>query len=150
MAATVGYSAFTKSTTGITDNTATDVLSVSVPNVTLAASLLVTLTGSLGAGGAVGAYEATGTVAYRISIAKRAGAAAVVTASSAFGSAMANVAGAATITVTAAASAIAGGTGANTFTVKATIAKGSGSSAAHVCSVHAELVDASGGGVKIS
>jgi len=121
-----------KAVTAIADATPTDVLTVTVPNSVQTASLKVTLKGALGAGGAIGADEATGNVTYDIAIARTAGVNAVAVASAAYGSAMANVAGAATITVTAAVSAIAGAVGAvNTFTVQVTITKGSGASAAN-------------------
>ena len=140
-----------KNVTGIADNTATAVLTVSIPNAAHSASLRVRLVGALGASGAIGAREATGTVAYDIAITRTAGVNAVVTASSAYGSGMANVSGAATITVTAAASAIAGAVGAvNTFTVDVTINSGSGSSAAHNCMVIAELANVVASGVTMA
>lgn len=140
-----------KAVTGIADNTATGVLTVTVPNAAHSASLRVRLVGALGAGGAIGAREATGTVSYDIAITRTAGVNAVVTASSAYGSGMANVAGAATITVTAAASAISGAVGAvNTFTVDVTINSGSGVSANHTCLVIAEIANAAASGVTIA
>jgi hypothetical protein len=149
--AALSNSVLVKNVTAIADNTATAVLTVSIPNAAHAASLRVRLVGSLGAGGAIGAREATGTVAYDIAIARTAGVNAVVTASSAYGSGMANVAGAATITVTAAASAISGAVGAvNTFTVAVTINSGSGSSANHNCMVIAELANVVASGVTMA
>ena len=150
MASTTGVKYFTKNVTAIADNTATAVLTVAIPNQNLRAQVMVQLVGSLGAGGAVGVNEATGTVSYNIGIAKRTGVAAVVTAGTAYGSGMASLAGAATITVTAAASSIAGGTGANTFTVNVTIAKGSGSSDNHTCDVLAQVFDPGLKGVTVS
>jgi hypothetical protein len=142
---------FTKATAAIADNTATAVLTVTIPNAAHSASLKVRVTGSLGAGGAIGANEATGTIEYNIAIARTAGVNAVVTAATATGTATASVAGAATITVTAAPSAISGAVGAtNTFTVNATIAKGSGSSDNHTCVVSADLVNANATGITLS
>lgn len=141
----------TKLTSSIADNTATAVLTVTIPNAAHAASLRVRLLGRLGAGGAIGADEANGTVAYDFSVSRTAGVNAVVTASTAFGSATSSVAGAATVTVTAAASAISGAVGAsNTFTVNVTIAKGSGSSANHTCTVLAEVINANATGITIA
>jgi hypothetical protein len=141
----------TKLTSSIADNTATAVLTVTIPNAAHAASLRVRLLGRLGAGGAIGADEANGTVAYDFSISRTAGVNAVVTASTAFGSATSSVAGAATVTVTAAASAISGAVGAsNTFTVNVTIAKGSGGSANHTCTVLAEVINANATGITIA
>lgn len=140
-----------KAVTAIPNNTATAVLTVTVPNAAHSAALRVRLVGSLGAGGAVGANEATGHIGYDFSIARRAGVATVVTASTAYGSATSAVAGAATITVTAAASSITGGTGATqTFTVNITIARGSGSSDNHTAFVYADLLNANASGVTIA
>ena len=140
-----------KLVTAIADAAATAVLTVTVPNAAHAASVRVRLSGSLGTGGAIGAYEATGTVAYDVTIVRTAGVNAVATISAAYGSAMGNVAGAATITVTAAMSAVAGAVGAvNTFTVNVTITKGGGASAAHTCRVEAQVLNALAGGVTIS
>lgn len=141
----------TKTVGSIGDAAATAVLTVTIPNAAHSASLKVRLAGSLGAGGAIGANEATGTVSYDFAIARTAGVNAVTTISSAYGSAMANVAGAATITVTAAASAISGAVGAtNTFTVNVTITRGSGSSTNHTCMVLAEICNANATGITIA
>jgi hypothetical protein len=64
---------------------------------------------------------------------------------------MANVAGAATITLAAAASSISSAVGAvNTFTVNVTIARGTGSSTHHTCSVDAVLLNANASGITLS
>lgn len=137
-----------KAVTAIANGVATAVLTVTIPNAAHSATVRVTIVGSLGAGGAIGANEATGTVSYDIAVARTAGVNAVVTFSVADGSAMANVAGAATITVTAAASAISGAVGAtNTFTVNATITAGSGSSTNHTALVRYEVLNANATGV---
>lgn len=150
-AAVTTASTLIKTVGSIADAAATAVLTVTIPNAAHSASLKVRLVGSLGAGGAIGANEATGTVSYDFGIARTAGVNAVTTISTAYGSGMANVAGAATITVTAAASAIAGAVGdPNTFTVNVTITRGSGSSTNHTCVVLAELVNANATGVSIA
>lgn len=142
---------FIKAVTAIADATPTGVLTITIPNAAHSASVRVTLVGSLGAGGAIGANEASGTVSYDIAIARTAGVNAVATISSAYGSGMASVAGAATITVTAAMSAVSGAVGAsNTFTVNVTITKGSGSSANHTCQVRANVINANATGVTLS
>lgn len=141
----------TKKVTAIADATATDVLTITVPNAAHASSVRVTLAGSLGAGGAIGANEASGTVSYDIVITRTAGVNAVATISAAYGSGMASVAGAATITVTAAMSAVSGAVGAvNTFTVKTTITKGSGASANHTCAVFGTVFNSNATGVTLS
>jgi hypothetical protein len=141
----------TKAVTAIADATATDVLTITVPNAAHSALVRVMLAGSLGAGGAIGANEATGVVAYDIAIARTAGVNAVAGISAAYGAASAVVAGGATITVTAAMSAVVGAVGAsNSFTVKVTITKGSGASANHTCRIHATVVNANATGVSVS
>ncbi len=140
-----------KTTTAIANNTATDTVTITVPNAAHSASVRVTLAGSLGAGGAIGANEATGTVSYDIGVARTAGVNAVATISTAYGSGMANVAGAATITVTAGLSAVSGAVGAvNTLTVQVTIAHGSGSSTNHTCVTTAEVINANAAGITVS
>lgn len=140
-----------KAVTAIADATATAVLTITIPNAAHSASVRVRLIGSLGAGGAIGANEASCTVAYDIGVARTAGVAAVATASTAYGSGNAAVAGAATITCTAALAAVSGAVGAvNTIQLKVTITKGSGSSANHTCQVIAEVLNANATGVTIA
>jgi hypothetical protein len=140
-----------KSITAIADAVATATFTVTVPNAAHSAAIKVTLEGSLGAGGAIGANEATGTIAYDIAIARTAGVATVATFSTAYGSATSSVAGAATITITAAASAISGAVSATqTFTIDVTISRGSGSSTNHTCQVLAEVINANATGVTIT
>jgi hypothetical protein len=132
----------------IADNTATDTFTITVPNVTARATLKVTISSALGAGGAVGAGEASGTISYDVVINRFAGANAVGSVSSAYGSATALSAGAATITTTAALSAVAGAVGAvNTFAFRPTIARGSGSSTNHTCVILVEVINALAGGI---
>jgi hypothetical protein len=140
-----------KAVASIADNTATATFTVTVPNAAHSAMLKVTLVGSLGAGGAVGANEATGTISYDFAIARTTGLDTVVGASSAYGSSTAVVAGAATITITAAASAMTGAASAQqTFTINVTIAKGSGASANHTCLCYGRLLNANATGVTIA
>lgn len=130
----------TKSVTGIADATPTDVLTVTIPNGVVNADIRVTLLASLGAGGAIGAGEASQTITYNISVTRTAGVNAVTNVSTAFGSAKNAVAGANTITATLGASSVAGAVGAvNTFTIQATITKGGGSSANHVAALRYEV-----------
>lgn len=149
-AAVTTQSTLIKTVGSIANAVATDVLTVTIPNAAHSGRVRLTLVGSLGAGGAIGANEASGTVTYDIAITRTAGVATVVTASSAYGSGMANVAGAATITVTAAATAMTGAVGATqTFTVQVTISRGSGSSTNHTCVVVADVVNANATGITI-
>lgn len=139
-----------KQVTAIADATATTVFTVTVPNAAHSASIKVMLVGSIGAGGAIGANEATGTVAYDIAIARTAGVNAVATISAAYGSVTSAVAGATTITVTGDLGAVSGAVGAsNTFTIRVTITKGGGSSANHTCMAYARIVNANATGITI-
>ena len=146
------FNEIVKSTTAIPNNTATACLTITVPNAAHATRVLVEITGALGAGGAIGADEASASICYVIDIARTAGVNAVATISSAFGSSGSTaVAGAATCTVTAAMSAVSGAVGAvNTFTVNVTIARGSGSSDNHTCVVYATVHTKNATGVTLS
>ena len=141
-----------KAISSITDAAATATFTVTIPNGAHSASILVILTGSLGAGGAIGANEASASIAYNVAVARTAGVNAVATISAAFGSAAsAAVAGAATITVAGTLSAISGAVGAtNTFTINVTITRGSGSSTNHTCFAYAKLLNANATGVTIA
>ena len=140
-----------KAVTGIADATATAVFTVSVPNAAHSATIAVEHACSLGAGGAIGANEATGSVSYNVSVARTSGVNAVASISSAYGSSASSVAGAATITVTGDLGAVSGAVGAtNTFTIRATVTKGSGASANHTCVSSARLLNANASGVTIS
>ena len=140
-----------KAITGISDATGTATFTVTIPNAAHSGSLKVTLVGSLGAGGAIGANEASATIAYDIAITRTAGVATVATISAAYGSAASAVAGAATVTVTAVVSGMTGAVSATqTFTVNVTITKSGGSSDNHTCLCFGELLNANVTGVTIA
>lgn len=140
-----------KAVASIADNVATATFTITVPNAAHSASLAVTQTCSLGAGGAIGANEATATISYIVAFTRTAGVAAVGTASTAYGSGATAVAGAATVTVTGALSAVSGAVGAtNTFTWNATVARSGGSSTNHTCLVYGRLMNANATGITIS
>lgn len=140
-----------KSVTAIADATPTATFTVTIPNGAHSGMLEVNLVGSLGAGGAIGANEASATISYNIAITRVSGVNATATISSAYGSAATAVAGAATVTVTAALSAISGAVGAtNTFTVNVTITKSGGSSANHTCLCYGRLMNANATGITIA
>lgn len=140
-----------KTYSAIANNVATATATVTIPNAAHAATVRVTIVGSLGAGGAIGAYEATGTISYDIAVARTAGVNAVGTFSAAYGSATTNVAGGATITITASGSSVSGAVGAtNTFTINVTIARGSGSSTNHTALLQAEVINANASGITVS
>lgn len=149
--AATGRTELNKAVASIANAVATDVLAVTIPNAAHSASLKVRVTGSLGAGGAIGANEATATNEYTIAITRTAGVNVAIAISSASGAAASAVAGAATVTCTAALSAVSGAVGAtNTFTVQATISRSAGSSTNHTCFVYAQLCNANATGVTIA
>ena len=141
-----------KSVTGIADNTFTDVFTVTVPNNAHSASLRVRLTGSAGAGGAIGANESTQDAEYMINVARTAGVNAVATIGAVVGqAAAATVAGGNNIAVSAQLSAISGAVGAsNTFTIQVKVARAAGTATNHTCFGYAELLNANSNGITIS
>lgn len=149
--AAVSANTLVKSVTGIADAAATGVLTLTVPNAAQAALLNIKILASLGAGGAVGADEASAVYENQVAIARTAGVATVATAGTAVLTASSAVAGAATITLTVAVSAMTGAVGAQqTFTVNVTIAHGTGASTNHRAIVVAELVNAEASGVTMA
>ena len=140
-----------KTVTGIADGVATPLVTVTVPNAGEAAVVHVRILGSLGAGGAVGAYECSATLEGNITVARTSGVATVPTASSAGLTSNSCVTGATTITLAYSVSGNTGATGATqTFTVQATITKGGGSSANHQAVVEADVLNAVSSGITIS
>ena len=150
-AAATTSSQILKAVTGIADATATAVLTVTVPNAAHSATVRITVVGSLGTGGAIGANEASGTVSYDLAVTRFTGVAMGATISSAYGSGMAATVGSATVTVTVANTLNGEGVGAtNTATLKVTITKSAGSSANHTCLVYAQILNANATGITIS
>lgn len=150
-ATTTSRTELNKAVAAIANNVATDVLTVTIPNAAHSASLLVRVTGSLGAGGAIGANEATATNSYIIGITRTAGVATVATASAAFGAVAVAVAGAATVTSAATVTAMSGVVSATqTFTVQVTIVRSAGSSDNHTCLVYAQLMNANVTGITLA
>lgn len=140
-----------KLVTAITNASATTVLTVTVPNAAHAASIRITLVGSLGTGGAIGADEASGTVSYDYAVTRFTGVAMGGTISTAYGSGMATTVGAATVTVTAAPTLNGEGVSStNTASLKVTITRSSGSSDNHTCLVYAQILNVNATGVTIS
>jgi hypothetical protein len=110
---------FNTKKTGIADNTATDVITVTVPNATQSGTLWLFLTS---ANGSTDAFESTRGAFGSIEIARTAGANVVATANALTNTGIATVAGGATHTLAYGVSAITGAVGAtNTFTVQVTI-----------------------------
>lgn len=150
-ATTTARTEMNKAVTAFTDAVAKATFTITIPNAAHSASLVVKLIGSLGAGGAIGANEATATNTYDIVLTRTAGVNAVATISAAYGAAAAAVAGAATVTCTAAMSAVTGAVGAsNSFTVDVTITKSGGASANHTCLCYGQLMNANATGITIA
>ncbi len=141
----------TKVVTGIADGVATPVVTVTVPNAGEAAVVHVRVLGSLGAGGAIGAYECSATFDGNVSVARTTGVATVPTAATAAITANSCVAGATTLTLAYSLSGNTGATGATqTFAIQVTLTKGGGSSANHQAVVFAEVLNAVASGVTVS
>ncbi len=142
----------TKKVTGLGNATATDVLTVTVPNAQHAALIDVDVLGVLGAGGTIGAGESFILSKYQIIVGRTAGVAAVAVVSAAIGGQKGAVAGgdamtSAVVTV----SAISGAVSApNTFTIKVAITKASGASDNHVAVVSARLLNENAAGITIA
>ena len=140
-----------KAVTAFTDAAAKTVFTLTIPNAAHSASYLVRVTGSLGAGGAIGANEASATNCYVVTLTRTAGVNATAAISAAFGAAATAVAGAATVTCTAALAAVSGGVGAsNTIDIQATITRSGGSSDNHTCVATASLLNANSSGITIA
>lgn len=141
----------TKEVTGLTDNTYTDVLTVTVPNAAESATIPIVINARLGAGGAIGADECTGTAYGQVVVARTAGVNAVGTAVALSNAGSACVAGATTIATAYQLSSISGAVGAvNTFTIQVRVTKGGGSSAAHKVDVSVDTLNANAAGITVS
>ena len=141
-----------KAVTAFSDAVAKAVLTFTVPNAAHSASFLIRIVGSLGAGGAIGANEATQTATYQVDITRTAGVNAIATISAVYTqAASATVAGGQNIATTAALSAIAGAADAtNTFTVNATLTRAGAGATNHTALVHASLLNANATGVTVA
>jgi hypothetical protein len=147
----VSRAEITKNVTAIANNVATDVLTVTIPNAAHSGSIHLRVTCSLGAGGAIGANEATATNSYVIPITRTAGVATVTAISAVFGASAVAVAGAATVTGVATVTAMTGLVSATqTFTVQVTVVRSGGSSDNHTCLVYAQLMNANATGITLS
>lgn len=139
-----------KATASIGNAAATTVATITVPNAAHSASVFVRVTGSIGAGGAIGANEASATNCYIITITRTAGVNSVVAISSAFGAAASNVAGGTTVTATLTVTTASGAVGAtNTHDIQVTISRGGGSSTNHTAVIEWSLLNANATGVTI-
>lgn len=126
----------TKTIIAIPNNTFFDVLTITVPNISTGGLIEVTLSGSLGSGGAIGPYEATTGRTVLIAVTRTAGFNTDATIVNVANTIDARVAGSATISQTTQLSAIIGGaTATQMFTLQYRIARGSGASTNHIVSI---------------
>jgi len=141
-----------KTVTAIADNTATTVLTITIPNGAHAALIELQILASLGAGGAIGAFEESLTAYGQIVVTRTAGVNAVATAIALTNTGKANVAGAdSTATLAYSLAAVSGAVGAtNTIAIQVTIAKGGGSSAAHQAIVIPVVTNANASGITVA
>ena len=133
---------------GIADNTATAVITVTVPNKNVSAGIFLELVGALGTG--TDTFESTRIATGAIAIARQAGANVVPAAATLGHAQIATVSGGGTLTLAYAVSAVTGGVAAvNTFTITVTLAK-TGTITDLQCMVRARLLDAEGAGVAMA
>lgn len=137
----------TKKVTGIADNTATDVLTVTIPNANHAAAIKIMF---LSSNGSTDAFESSRVATGHVVVARTTGANAVATAAALDNAAIATVSGGATHTLAYGVSAITGAVGdPNTFTIQVTLDdSGNLGSNQVVCSV--ELLNAESTGITIA
>ncbi len=134
-------SAVTKNFTGLQNNVFADVLTITIPNSGVSALIQVDLVGSLGPGGAVGAFEAsTGRTIY-IAVARVINVASDTTTTIAVTAADAKVLGGAGITLATQIAPLVGTpTQQQTATLQARVTRGGGTSDNHMLSLRAQVL----------
>lgn len=133
--------------TAIADNTATDIITVTVPNANHAAAIKLTF---LSSNGSTDAFESSRAAVGLVVLARTAGANVVATAIALTNAGIATVAAGATHTLAYDLSAIVGAVGAsNTFTIRVTI-DDSGNTGANQVVVLAELINSEATGVTMA
>lgn len=145
---------FQKLITGMSDATATSLLTVTVPNVAVGATVMAFITASLGAGGAVGAFESNDSCLYCFTVTRTAGLAMTaggITLGAGNHTSSQGVAGANTCTLSLGFSSVSGGnTATQTASLQATVTKGGGASSNHQCNIVAWLFNSTATGVSLS
>lgn len=143
---------FTKTVTGISNNVATTVLTVTVPNAAHSAYVVVKYCAWLGAGGAVGAHEGTARAITSYTFNRVAGVNAQGGIAVILATAAQAVSGGSSLTLTAGTlSSVAGGVAeTNTFTIAVTIARASGSSDNHGVFLEIEVMNVNASGVTVA
>jgi hypothetical protein len=136
-----------KKVTGIADNSATDVATVTIPNGNHAATIRVTI---LSSNGSTDAFESSRTALGQVVLARTTGVATVATAATLTLATIATVGGGATHTLAYGATAMVGAVGATqTFTITVTI-DDSGNTGSNQAVVLLELINAEASGVTIA
>lgn len=136
-----------KKVTGIADNTATDVFTVTIPNANHAAAIRLQF---LSSNGSTDAFESSRCASGHVVVARTSGANAVTTAAAIDDAAIATVAAGATHLLTYGVSAVAGAAGAsNTFTIQVTIDDSGNLGSNQVVAV-AELLNSEATGITIA
>lgn len=140
---------FTKKVGSIPNNSATAVLTVTVPNEQHIAKIKLDMTAICGAGGAVGVGEAMAELEATVRIVRRAGLATAPNVTTRETSQTQNVSGGATLTTfSVALSSISGAASAEqTFTVNVTIARNSGSADNHMCLFEVTVINENASGI---
>lgn len=134
--------------TGIADNTATSVITVTVPNANHAAAIRLTMLATMGVG--TDAFESSRVATGTVVLARTTGANVVAAASTIDGAQIATVSGGGTITLAYGVSSVTGAVGAvNTFDIQVTIVV-TGTITSHQVVVVAELVNAEATGVTMA
>lgn len=133
----------TRTVTGLTDNTATLLATITVPNILLGAALNVAVVGTTGDG------DSTNVALYTCGLARIAGAAANATLSTkSVGATTTGVTATAVTTLTL--GSVGGAVGAtNTFALNVTVAKGAGSSTLHTATAEITVLNTYAGGVTV-
>lgn len=140
----VAATVITKTILGLVNNVFADVLTITVPNAAVGAVIEITLTGSLGAGGSVGPFEATTGRVMLVTITRTPGVATDAQLVVAQNAGDARVVGATTIAQMTQLSAISGApTGAQTLTVQYRITRGAGASTNHVAAAVSRIISPS-------
>jgi len=140
-----------KVVTAIPDATLTTILTLTVPNAAEAAEIWIEVVSSLGAGGAIGAFEASQASFWTCAVTRVAGVNSVVGCTSITNGTGAIVAGGNGITNARSFTAAAGGVSVvNTHTLQLSITRTAGSSTNHQAVVHYRLLNNQAGGVTIS
>lgn len=133
-----------RTVSGLTDNTATLVATITVPNILLGAGLSVFACGTTGDG------DSSSFCLFNIAISRIAGAAAIANVSAKVGNAVTTGVSATAVT-TITLGAVAGAVGAtNTFALQITVAKTGGSSTLHTGTVDVDVINTFGGGVTVN